>query len=65
MAEAVVQNWGGRSWGSWHTSTAIAQPCPQGCPRTHSVDEAAALNDKVREYNQAKMHARTKEWVMK
>ena len=56
---------GGSSWGSWHTSNVITQSCPQGCQRHHTVDEASALNDKVREFNQAKMHARTKEWMQK
>jgi hypothetical protein len=53
------------SWGTWHTSMEVDMPCPQGCGRGHTVGEAVALNDKIREYNQAKMHARTKEWVMR
>lgn len=53
------------SWGVWHTSDVISQGCPQGCPRKHTVGEAVALNDKAREFNQAKMYARTKEWMGK
>jgi hypothetical protein len=53
------------SWGTWHTSNQVREPCPQGCNRGHTVDEAVALNDKIREYNQAKMHARTKEWMVR
>jgi hypothetical protein len=60
-----VSKFGGGSWGSWHTSDVIRQPCPQGCPRDHTVEEAVALNDKEREYQQARMYARTKEWMSK
>jgi len=57
--------WSTGSWGQWHTSDTIEQDCPQGCPRRHTVAEAVMLNDKIREYNQAKMYARTKEWIVK
>jgi hypothetical protein len=60
-----MSKFSGGSWGSWHTSQVIPQPCPQGCSGSHSVEEAVALNDKEREYNQARMHARTKEWMVK
>lgn len=60
-----MSKFGGGSWGGWHTSEATIQPCPQGCPRMHTVDEAVELNDKAREYQQAKMYARTKEWMQK
>ena len=59
---------GGRGvagWGEWHTSNVIEQPCPQGCPRRHTVNEAVELNEKIREFNQARMYARTKEWMAK
>lgn len=60
-----MSKFGGGSWGSWHTSDAVIQVCPQGCDRMHTVEEAVALNDKEREFNQAKMYARTKEWMQK
>lgn len=61
-----MAGWGGTSsWGYWHTSNVIAQDCPQGCMRRHTLEEAVALNDKTREFNQAKMHARMKEWMVK
>ena len=32
-------------WGTWHTSDVIAQTCPQGCSRKHTVAQAAKLNE--------------------
>lgn len=53
---------GGKSWGSWHTSDAIPGPCPQG-DGWHTVDDATTLNEKDREYKLARAWARHKEWI--
>jgi hypothetical protein len=56
---------GGNSWSDWHTSNTIREPCPQGCPRDHTVDEAVTLNEKTRECKRAEMDARTRAWMQK
>jgi hypothetical protein len=54
--------WGGNtSWGSWHTSVIVPQPCPQD-GRWHSIDEATRLNEKDREYKRAVLYASMRRW---
>jgi hypothetical protein len=55
-------SWGGKTtWGSWHTSVIVPGPCPQD-GRFHSVEEAADLNEKNREYNRGVLYDSMRRW---
>lgn len=51
-----------KGWGSWHTSDAIPQDCPQG-DGSHTVEQAVALNDVDRQARTARFLARERRWL--
>jgi hypothetical protein len=57
-----MAKWGTKGYGAWHPGPDAKAPC-EVCQKWHSLQEAVDLNEKEREYKQASMWARHKQWI--